>query len=540
MLEFRFGEPEREILRITLILIHHNTCTGAQFLEIKPCKPSVFLESINTEIDIAPGHVGIPALFESLNQSDHVFYMIGCLAGNARTLDMEFVGIGKKGISIELSNLVDAFSSLPRGFYHLVLALIVVPDKVSYVGDVHHMGDRIPRIFQHASENILEDIGAEITYVSKGIDSRTAGIHPDIPVVQRVENLEGPRHRVIELHSHRSPSPCFVFYDKQLPKSTDWTTIHLTNVRETGEKINMSLELEHNKDMRTRTTMKTGGKAEFFAQPVRIPELHELLRWASEEGHQVTIIGGGSNILISDAGIQGLVIDMRLLRRITMRGCLLTVSAGNLLEKAVSSASEAGLSGLEVFSGLPGTIGGALTGNAGCFGHEISEPLAWVEYMDLEGNTHRDAKEELSFSYRESPFKHNEMIILEAAFLLEPAEAHIVTGRAKQYRQQRREMGQYRNPSMGSVFKNPVSLDGKQQLSAGRLIEQAGLLGFAHHKAQVADYHGNYIINPNGEATSQDIYDLVRIIQRRVAQKSQIKLEPEIRFLGNFAEHTAP
>jgi UDP-N-acetylmuramate dehydrogenase len=325
-----------------------------------------------------------------------------------------------------------------------------------------------------------------------------------------------------------------------LLKTIDWTTIHLTNVRETGEKINMSLNLEQNKDLRTRTTMKTGGKAEFFAQPVRVTDLQELLRWASDEGHQMTVIGGGSNILISDAGIRGLVIDMRMFKHMTVRGCLLTASAGNLLEKAVSSASEAGLSGLEVFSGLPGTIGGAVTGNAGCFGHEISEPLAWVEYMDLDGNIHRDAKEDLSFAYRESPFKHNHMISLEAAFLLEPAEPHIVTGRAKQYRQRRREMGQYRNPSMGSVFKNPLSPDGRQQLSAGKLIEEAGLLGFTHHKAQVADYHGNYIINPTGEATSQDIYDLVRIIQQRITEQNHIELEPEIRFLGEFAQHSAP
>jgi UDP-N-acetylmuramate dehydrogenase len=300
----------------------------------------------------------------------------------------------------------------------------------------------------------------------------------------------------------------------------------------------MSLELEQNKELKARTTMRTGGKAEYFAQPSRLPELRELLLWAREQNKQVTVLGGGSNILISDSGISGLVIDLKRLRRITVRGRILAALAGNLLEKAVSTASEAGLSGLEVFSGLPGTVGGAITGNAGCFGHEISEHLAWVDFIDFEGRTHRLERADLQFSYRESPFKHQPWVILEAAFLLSPQAPHLVMGRAKHFRQQRREMGQYRNPSMGSVFKNPSSADGKTQLSAGKLIEEAGLLGYTHRGAQIADYHGNYIINPSGEAVSQDVYELVQIIQKRIRDERHIELEPEIRFLGTFEDHT--
>ncbi|MDA3835550.1 MAG: FAD-binding protein, partial [Spirochaetales bacterium] len=169
----------------------------------------------------------------------------------------------------------------------------------------------------------------------------------------------------------------------------------------------MSPNLEKNKALKRYTTVKTGGTAEFFASPESVPELRELLQWASSGDHPVTMLGGGSNVLIADSGIKGLVIDSRKLKRIHIRGTLLTARAGDALEKAASSAAEHGLSGLEVFSGLPGTVGGAVYGNAGCFGHEMSDFLAWVDYLDLWGNLHRLFRSQHKFSYRESPFKHN-------------------------------------------------------------------------------------------------------------------------------------
>ena len=285
--------------------------------------------------------------------------------------------------------------------------------------------------------------------------------------------------------------------------------------------------------------MKTGGKAEFFAQPVRAADLQELLRWASGEGHQVTVIGGGSNILISDAGIRGLVIDMRMFKHMTVRGCLLTASAGNLLEKAVSSASEAGLSGLEVFSGLPGPLEGPSPATPGASGTKSVNPLfgssTWIltEYtqggqrgtpirlqgIPVQTQSHDHSRSSLSARTCRTPYRDWQSKAVPAAAKRDGTVSKPLHGIGVQE----------------STFSRRQAAAVRRQAHRGGWPSR-----FTHHKAQVADYHGNYIINPTGEATSQDIYDLVRIIQQRITEQTHIELEPEIRFLGEFAQHSAP
>ncbi len=307
-----------------------------------------------------------------------------------------------------------------------------------------------------------------------------------------------------------------------------------SNVRETGEKINMEHLIQKDILLESYTSIKAGGIAEYVAQPENYEELSGLLAWAQDQDRRVSILGSGTNTLISEKGVTGLLIDIKKLRKVHTRGTLLTAYAGSPMEKVVKVSADAGLSGLEYFSGLPGTVGGAVYGNAGCFGHEVAEAIDWIEYMTPDGNMHKMRKDQYLFTYRGSPCKCNGWIITEIGFNLTPKPSITIQEKAKKYRQKRRDMGHYRYPSLGSIFKNPIDEKTGERLSAGKLIDEAGLLGHAVGAARVAEYHGNIIINPKGEALSDDIYELIEYIQMQVKKKHDITLELEINLLGNW------
>ncbi len=307
-----------------------------------------------------------------------------------------------------------------------------------------------------------------------------------------------------------------------------------SNVRETGEKINMEHLIQKDILLESYTSIKAGGRAEYIAQPENYEELSGLLAWALDQQQDVNILGSGTNTLISEKGVEGLLIDIKKLRKVHTRGTLLTAYAGSSMESVVKAAGDAGLSGLEYFSGLPGTVGGAVYGNAGCFGHEVADLIEWIEYMTPDGEMHKMRKDQYLFTYRGSPCKCNGWIITEVGFNLTPKPSIEIQDKAKGYRQKRRDMGHYRYPSLGSIFKNP-SIEGiDERISAGKLIDEAGLLGHAVGAAKIAEYHGNIIINPKGEAKSDDIYQLIEYIQMQVKKKHDIALELEINLLGNW------
>ncbi len=282
------------------------------------------------------------------------------------------------------------------------------------------------------------------------------------------------------------------------------------------------------------TSIKAGGKAAYYARPEDYDQLVGILSMVRSEGLELSILGGGTNTLISDKGIPGLLLDMRRFKTIHTRGTLLTARAGSTLERAVALSAEAGLSGLEYFSGLPGTVGGAVFGNAGCFHHEIGEVVEWVEYFDMDGELHKMWRDQYRFSYRSSPCRTNRWIITQIGFNLAPKAPIYIQQQAKAYRQKRREMGHYRYPSMGSIFKNPINPKTGMRVSAGELIDAAGLLGYTVGNAKVAEYHGNIIINPGGKAGSDDIFQLIGYIQDTVEKVHGITLELEINLLGQW------
>ncbi len=295
----------------------------------------------------------------------------------------------------------------------------------------------------------------------------------------------------------------------------------------------MEQKIQENIDLFPYTSIKIGGPAAYLAHPKTFDQLIELLSWASERTIPVKIIGGGSNILISEHGIKALVIDTKGLKDIHIRGTLLTAYCGNTLEDVITTATEYSMAGLETFSGLPGTIGGAVHGNIGCFGHDIAEFIEWVEYLTCDGALHHMIRDQYHDTYRDSPFKHHPWMITEVCFNLQPGKAIAIQSRGKEYRKKRRDNGQYRYHSMGSVFKNPIDPSTGVRISAGKLIDEAGLKGYRMGGAQVADYHGNIIINPRNEATADDIHRLIEHIRSRIEILQDIKLETEIDFLGS-------
>jgi len=306
--------------------------------------------------------------------------------------------------------------------------------------------------------------------------------------------------------------------------------IMANNVPSQSEKINIGQSIKENLDLTSLSTMHIKAKAQFGAFPSELPELRALLSWASEQSLPVTILGGGSNCIISDQGIKGLAIIMTGMNRSHINGELFCVRPGLNLESAIDRASEAGLAGLEMLGGIPGTVGGAVFGNAGANNVQISDNLYYVDYLTLDGKLHRMQTHADEFSYRHSPFMEMKDIILyEAAFRLTPtrqtAQLRIIKEGAKQ---RRKEKHQYDYPSAGCLFRNPPGL------FAGKIIEDAGLKGCHIGGAMISPYHANYLINIDGTATGSDARALSELVHDTVRAKTGIELQYEVRFLGSW------
>ncbi|AEV27973.1 UDP-N-acetylenolpyruvoylglucosamine reductase [Sphaerochaeta pleomorpha str. Grapes] len=302
------------------------------------------------------------------------------------------------------------------------------------------------------------------------------------------------------------------------------------NVRNSGEKINLEELLEYEVPLSDHTTIHTGGKADCAAHPSDFEELRSLLSYAEEQQMKVTVLGGGSNCLISDNGIEGLTIVTTHLTRLHISGELFCVRCGLSLDRAIDRSIEAGLSGLENLGGIPGTIGGAIFGNSGANNVQTSDLLYYVDYMTLDGKLHRMQTHADEFSYRKSPFSdHRDFIMYEAGFRLIPTiQTSDARLRKEEAKRKRKLDGQYDNPSLGCVFKNPPGH------VAGKLIEECNLKGMQIGGAAISNRHGNIITNFNGKATSQNIFDLIAHIQAVVQKEQHITLEPEIQFIGRW------
>jgi len=306
--------------------------------------------------------------------------------------------------------------------------------------------------------------------------------------------------------------------------------IRTTNMDEQSSYENL---ITQNESIAEHTTFKCGGTADYTATPTSLQELRETLEFVRQRQLPLTILGGGSNVLVSDRGIRGMVLFTRKLTSCHVRGELLCSRCGLSLDKAINFAIENGLAGMERLGGIPGTVGGAIAGNAGVPGLQISQSLEYIDYLTLDGNLHRMEATTDLFSYRHSPFSdRDDLVIFEAGFRLAPtnqtAEARL---RKEQAKTKRRQTGQYDYPSAGSMFKNP-----KEGLFAGKLIEERGLKGRRYGGAQISVAHANFFLNPEHKATSLDIWRLAEIARRTVLEATGIDLQREIKLIGDWRE----
>ena len=287
--------------------------------------------------------------------------------------------------------------------------------------------------------------------------------------------------------------------------------------------------IKNNVNLLNYTTIKVGGFTEFFAEPESISELIDYLKWVKLNNLKCRIIGAGSNLLIKNTLHNGLTICTRKLKKIKINKLsgYVETECGVMLPVMANLLAQNGCEGGEWLIGIPGTIGGAVFMNAGSGNLWTSKYLLSVQVLDTKNlSIYKLNMENLIFKYRFSSFQTNELVILKANFMFRPNKnIKEITEKTKQNLKNKTNMQPYHLPSFGSVFKNPTDN------YAGKLIEEVGLKGFSIGGAQISNMHSNFIVN-NGNATSEEIYQLITVIQQKVLQKKGIFLHPEVRMIG--------
>lgn len=283
------------------------------------------------------------------------------------------------------------------------------------------------------------------------------------------------------------------------------------------------------KPMKNHTSFKIGGPAAALCAPKNRQQLRELVGFVQREGVDSWYIGNGSNLLVSDKGLNGIAIllDSGFDGEIEVDGTVLLAPAGKKLSAVCAAACAAGLTGLEFAYGIPGSVGGAVYMNAGAYGGEMKDRLLWVEYLAPTGEIVRLEQEQLSLSYRHSRFMEEGMqgsCIVRAAFGLQRGEKAAIQSEMDRILNQRRQKQPLEYPSAGSTFKRP------QGAFAAQLIDECGLKGFTVGGAQVSEKHAGFVIN-TGKATCADVLELTRQVRECVQEKTGYLLELEVRQL---------
>jgi UDP-N-acetylmuramate dehydrogenase len=277
------------------------------------------------------------------------------------------------------------------------------------------------------------------------------------------------------------------------------------------------------------TTIRTGGPAELFARPGSLKELERLLAWASAEGVQVGVVGSGSNLLVADAGVRGLVLKLdKELSTIEVDGTQIRCGGGARLPAVSARAAQAGLSGIEFGVNIPGTVGGAVRMNANAYGGELARVLEWVDVAGP-GGTERRTPDQLGFAYRRSSLRAGE-VVARASFELHEASSEEVKATLADMRARRKAAQPSGIKTFGSTFKNPTDARAEGR-TAGQLLEAAGCRGLRVGGAGFSAKHANFIEN-HGEASTADVVAVMAEGRRRVQERFEVALEPEVQVLG--------
>ena len=287
------------------------------------------------------------------------------------------------------------------------------------------------------------------------------------------------------------------------------------------------MEIKKNEPLKNHTSFKIGGPAEEFAEAKSTDDVISLIEYAKEKGIPYMIMGNGSNLLVSDKGVKGLVIKIaKGFDNVEIIGEKVIAEAGILLSKLSNMVADRELSGMEEVSGIPGTLGGGIYMNAGAYGGELKDIVERVTYLSG-GEIKVAEKGELDFGYRHSRFSGTDDIILSAELYLKKGDIAEIREKMADFKERRCSKQPLAMPSAGSTFKRP------EGYFAGKLIEDAELKGFSIGGAQVSEKHSGFVVN-TGDATAQDVLSLIKHIQDTVYAKFGVKLETEVKLVGEF------
>lgn len=297
------------------------------------------------------------------------------------------------------------------------------------------------------------------------------------------------------------------------------------------KKANLNIEekqIKYNEPMKKHTTFKVGGNAEVLITIKKEEELKEIYKFAKETQTPITIIGNGSNILVTDNGIKGIVakIDIQKFEiKEEDAEVIITVGAGNRVAQLAYEFQKRNITGFEELGGIPGTTGGAIRMNAGAYGKEMKDIVIDVKVLNEEGKIEILKNKELEFEYRNSIISKNNLIVLEVRLKLEKGDSQAIKDKMNEYANSRREKQPLEYASAGSTFKR-----GEDFITA-KLIDEAGLKGYQIGGAQVSEKHAGFIVN-KGDATAKDIFDLIKYVQNTVYDKFGKRIELEVQVLG--------
>lgn len=280
--------------------------------------------------------------------------------------------------------------------------------------------------------------------------------------------------------------------------------------------------------MKRHTTFRIGGPADFFLLPSTVDEVRGILEICREEELPYFILGNGSNLLVSDKGYRGVIIQLyRNFSNISVEGNEICASSGALLSQIAAAARNASLTGFEFAGGIPGTLGGAVFMNAGAYGGELKDVLKEAVVMTEQGEILTLPVEKLDMGYRTSRIKKAGYLVLEARLVLEQGDMDKIRDITKDLTEKRVSKQPLEYPSAGSTFKRP------EGYFAGKLIMDAGLRGYQVGDAQVSEKHCGFVIN-KGNATAADVLKLIENVREKVQEQFGVTLEPEVKFLGEF------
>lgn len=283
-----------------------------------------------------------------------------------------------------------------------------------------------------------------------------------------------------------------------------------------------------NELMSQHTSFKVGGPADIFIEPADVEEVKNALRFVRQNHIPYMVIGNGSNLLVGDKGIRGAIIKIgESFNQIEIDGEEVIAECGVLLSTLSKATARNTLTGLEFASGIPGYLGGAIAMNAGAYGGEMKDVVEWVEFLDENLELQRYSNEQMEFAYRKSIVEPRGLIVIRCKLKLKKGDQEQINSLMADLNNRRKTKQPLHLPSAGSTFKRP------EGYFAGKLIEDAGLRGFGIGGAQVSELHCGFVVS-NGNASARDVYDLIRHVQQTVYNQFGVKLETEVKIVGEF------